>query len=185
MPDLGSRVHGKTLGIVGFGAIGQAVARRAAGFDMPVIYTSRTRKPDIETELKARFVDSLEELVAAADIVSLHAPLTPDTRMLIDAGVLEKFKPGAVLVNTARGALVDEAALADALAAGRLAAAGLDVFEEEPRVPAALLRSGNAVLTPHIGSATHECRGDMVTRVLGNIVAFLETGKPLDRVEAV
>lgn len=179
---LGTRVHGKTLGIIGFGAIGQAVARRAAGFDMPVCYTSRSRKPDAEARLGARFVPTAEELVARADIVSLHTPLTPATRGMVDAALLAKFKPGAVLVNTGRGPLVDEEALAAALASGHIFAAGLDVFENEPGVSAALLGEETAVLTPHIGSATEECRRDIVARGLANIVAFLETGAPLDRV---
>ncbi|MEJ2604798.1 MAG: NAD(P)-dependent oxidoreductase, partial [Gammaproteobacteria bacterium] len=180
--SLGTRVHGKTLGIIGFGAIGQAVARRAAGFDMPVCYTSRSRKPDAEAELGARFVATAEELVSQADIITLHTPLTAETRGLVDAELLARCKPGAVLINTGRGPLVDEAALVEALASGHVFAAGLDVFENEPEVPDALLAAESALLTPHIGSATEECRREIVQRGLANIVSFLETGEPLDRV---
>lgn len=176
----GQRVHGKTLGIIGFGAIGQAVARRAAGFNMPIIYHGPRRKAAAEEATGARYRDNLGDLLAEADIVSLNCPLTPATRHLLNAETLAQMKPGAVLVNTGRGALVDEAALAEALASGHLGAAGLDVFEFEPRVTPALLELDNVTLLPHIGSATSECRIEMALRACANIEAFLAGGKPLD-----
>lgn len=182
MAAMGARVHGKTIGIIGFGAIGQAVARRAKGFGLHAVYFSRTPKRDAERETGAVRAGSVDALLAVADIVSLHAPLTPETRRMIDGPRLAQFKPGAVLINTARGALVDAEALAEALASGRLAGAGLDVFENEPEIPQALLAFQAVVVTPHIGSATAECRMDIVRRGLVNIVSFLESGAPLDRV---
>lgn len=181
-PPLGKRVHGATLGIIGFGAIGQAVARRASGFGMKVLYHNRSRKPAEANALGARYCADLAELLAASDIVSIHAPLTSETRHLIDVGALAACKPGAVLVNTARGPLVDEDALVAALQSGHIAAAGLDVFSEEPQVPAALLALEQVVLTPHIGSATAQCRTDMVQRGIANIASFLETGTVRDPV---
>jgi len=177
-----TRVHGKTLGIVGLGAIGRAVARRAAGFGMPLRYWGPRRRPEAENETGARWCVSLEELLGSSDVVSLHCPLTGETHHLIDAARLAQFRRGAVLVNTGRGALVDEAALAAALASGQLGAAALDVFEAEPRVSPALLALDNAVLTPHIGSATVECRIEMALRVAANIEAFLAHGTPLDAI---
>lgn len=179
---LGSRVHGKTLGIIGFGAIGQAVARRAKGFDMPLCYWGPRRKPEVEAATGAVWCDSLSSLLGRADIVSLHCPLNPATRHLIDAAALKQCKPGSVLINTGRGALVHEDALVDALKNGPLAAAGLDVFEFEPQVTPALLTMDNVVLTPHIGSATNECRIDMAMRLLANIEQFLTRGCPQDKV---
>lgn len=179
---MGARVHGKTLGIVGFGAIGQAVARRAKGFDLNVIYTGPTRKAEAEAELDATFVASLDDLLAGADIVSLHAPLTPQTRHLLNAERLSRVKRGAVIVNTGRGALIEEAALVEALKSGQIAAAGLDVFEAEPAIHPELLGMEQVALTPHIGSATAECRIDILRRGLANITAFLKTGRPLDQV---
>jgi len=174
---LGQAVGGRTLGIVGMGAIGQAVARRARGFSMPVVYFNRRRVPEtLEQELGARYV-SLDELLATADVVSLHAPLNDDSRHLIDAAALERMKPTAVLVNTARGALVDEAALVDALREGRIAAAGLDVYEREPLLSEGLAELENVVLTPHIGSATIDTRAAMVRLCLDNVVAVL-AGRP-------
>ncbi|MDE2410760.1 MAG: D-glycerate dehydrogenase [Sphingomonadales bacterium] len=178
---LGQRVHGTRLGIVGFGAIGQAVARRASGFAMKVSYWARAAK-DEGTALGAAHVADLGDLVANSDIVSLHLPLNPQTRHLFDAALLGRFNPGAVLVNTGRGALIDEAALVAALEAGTIGAAGLDVFEHEPQVDPRLLTMDQVVLAPHIGSATGPCRADMGARALGNVIAFLETGKPHDRV---
>lgn len=177
---LGMRVHGKTLGIVGMGAIGQALARRAQGFGMPILYHGPNPKPEIEPELGAVYCASLEELLAQADIVSLNCPLTPASRHLINADTLKRMKPGAVLINTGRGPLVDESALADALENGHLGAAGLDVFEFEPQVNPRLLALDNVTLLPHIGSATGECRTDMAVRALANIRRYLETGEPLD-----
>ncbi len=177
---LGQRVHGKTLGIIGFGAIGQALARRAAGFDMSILYHGPNRKTDSEQVIGAEYRESVAALLAESDIVSLHCPLKPATRHLINAETLQQMKPGAVLVNTGRGALVDENALAVALSNGQLAAAGLDVFEFEPRVTPALLGLNNVALLPHIGSATGECRIEMALRAAANIEAFLAGGKALD-----
>jgi glyoxylate reductase len=177
---LGRRVHGATLGIVGFGAIGQAVARRVGGFDMRVLYHGPSRKADAEAATGACYCKTLEELLQRADIVSLNCPLNDATRHLINAATLAQMKPGAILVNTGRGPLVDEAALVAALETGALGGAGLDVFEFEPEVTPALKTLSNVVLLPHIGSATEECRADMAGRALANIRAFLQTGKPLD-----
>lgn len=178
----GVRVHGKTLGIVGFGAIGQALARRARGFGMPMLYHGPRRKPEAEPELGARYCAELGSLLAEADIVSLHCALTPATRHIIDAAALARMKPGAVLINTGRGPLVDEAALVQALQSGRLGGAGLDVFEFEPAVTPALLELPNVTLLPHIGSATGECRTDMALRVVQNVAQFLAGGDAPDRV---
>lgn len=174
---VGQPVHGRTIGIVGMGAIGTAVARRARGFGMPVLYTSRSARPEAEAETGARRVP-LDELLATADVVSLHAPLTPDTRHLIDAAALARMKPTAILVNTARGPVVDEAALVDALRAGRIAAAGLDVFEREPALADGLAELDNAVVLPHLGSATTEARATMVGLACANVVAALTGGEP-------
>lgn len=181
-PPLGSRVHGARLGLVGFGAIAQAVARRARGFGMEVAYWNRTERAEAAEALGARFEPDLDALLAGSGIVSLHTALTPDTRHILDARRLALMAPGAVLVNTGRGALVDEAALVAALKAGRPGAAGLDVFEAEPSVHPELLGMENVVLTPHIGSATAECRGDMARRAIGNILGFLAGGEVTDPV---
>jgi glyoxylate reductase len=173
----GPDVWGKILGIVGFGRIGQAMARRARGFDMEVFYTARSRKEDAENELGARYA-KLDELLQTSDFVSLHTPLTEETRHLIGAGELKKMKPESVLVNTSRGPIVDEDALADALAQGRIFAAGLDVYEEEPKVHPRLLELENVVLAPHIGSASIETRDKMATLAAENISAVLRGEKP-------
>lgn len=170
-PDmlLGRDVHGATLGLVGLGAIGQAMARRAHGFGMRVLAWSRTRRdvPGVE------FV-SLETLLAAADFVSVHVALTAETRGLVGGAALAQMKPGAVLVNTARGGIVDEDALAAALRSGRIAAAGLDVFAREPLDAASPLRAlPNVVLTPHIGSASEATRARMVELAVKNLLAAL------------
>ena len=174
---IGPDVWGKTLGIVGFGRIGQAMARRARGFDMEVFYTARSRKEDAENELGARYAE-LDELLQTSDFVSLHTPLTEETRHLIGAEELKKMKPESVLVNTSRGPIVDEGALADALAQGRIFAAGLDVYEEEPEVHPRLLELENVVLAPHIGSASIETRDKMATLAAENISAVLRGEKP-------
>lgn len=179
--QLGRRVHGKTLGIIGFGAIGQAVARRARGFGMSIVYHGPSRKEQAEAELAARFRADLDELLAEADIISLNCPLTPATRHLLDRDSLARTKPGAILINTGRGPLVDEAALVEALASGHLGGAGLDVFEFEPDITPALREFDNVTLLPHIGSATAECRLDIAMRAIGNIKAFLQHGEPMDR----
>ena len=168
----GGTLTGKTLGIVGYGRIGQAVARRAVAFGMRVIYVRRRELE--EREPLATRAESLEALLAESDVVSLHAPATAETRHLIDARRLALMRPSAVLVNTARGSLVDEAALADALAHRRLAAAGLDVFEHEPAIPPALAVLDDVILLPHIGSATRETREAMGRMVVENLSAFFD-----------
>jgi glyoxylate reductase len=174
----GLGVHRKTLGIVGMGRIGAAVARRARGFEMAVLYTKRTRLPEAEERaLGASFVP-LDELLARSDFVSLHPTLTPQTRHLVGARELALMKPTAVLVNTSRGPVVDEAALAEALAARRIAGAGLDVYEEEPKVHPGLLALPNATLTPHLGSAVAELRAQMADIVVENLRAALEGRRP-------
>jgi glyoxylate reductase len=174
---LGADVHGRVLGIVGLGRIGRAVARRARGFRMRVLYSGPGRKTEAEGELGCEHV-SLETLLSESDFVSLHVPLSPATRRLIDERALARMKPSAILINAARGPVVDEAALARALKEGRLAAAGLDVFEREPEIHPELLSAPNAVLLPHIGSASHETRRRMAERAAQNILAFLD-GRPL------
>ncbi|NOZ88938.1 MAG: D-glycerate dehydrogenase [Crenarchaeota archaeon] len=171
---LGMELRGKTLGIIGFGRIGRAVARIGAkGFGMKVLYYSRRRAPrEVEQELNARYV-SLEELLRESDIVSLHVPLTPETRGMIGERELRMMKPTAILVNTARGAVVDPDALVKALREGWIAAAGLDVFHVEPLPPEhPLTKLDNVVLAPHIGSATREAREAMTCAVLENLLAF-------------
>ncbi len=176
-PDqlLGRPVAGRTLGIVGMGAIGAAVARRADGFAMPVLYHNRHPRPD-EASLGATYV-SFEELVDRSEILTLHAPLTEATRHLVDAAVLSALPDHAVLVNTARGPLVDEGALVEALRSNTIAAAGLDVFEDEPRLAPGLADLPNVVLAPHAGSATTAARSAMVQMCCDNIVAVL-AGRP-------
>ncbi|TCK09082.1 2-hydroxyacid dehydrogenase [Marinobacterium mangrovicola] len=180
MGQTGIRVHGKTLGIIGMGAIGQALARRAQGFGMEIIYTNRSPNPDAEAALGARFCETKEQLLAEADIVSLNCDLNPNTRHIIDAEALSQMKPGAVLINAGRGPLVDEAALIKALESGHLGGAGLDVYEFEPQVSPGLTAFDNVTLLAHIGSATQECRADMARRVCVNIAAFIQQGAPQD-----
>ena len=179
---LGSSVHGKTLGIVGMGDIGTAVARRARGFNMHIIYHNRHRNPAVENELGAVYCEQLETLLKQADIVSLHCPLTPATHHLINAGTLRLMKANAILINTSRGPVVEETALIEALSSGIIAAAGLDVFEFEPKVAADLRNLKNTVLIPHLGTATREARSAMGQRVIANIVAYLKTGQVLNEV---
>jgi len=174
---LGPDVWGKKLGIVGFGRIGQAVARRAKGFGIEILYTGRARKEEAEEELGARYLE-LDELLRESDFVSIHTPLTAETQHLIGASELEKMKPEAVLVNTSRGPLVDEVALADALESGRVFAAGLDVYEEEPEVHPKLLELENVVLAPHIGSASIETRDKMAALAAENLRAVLSDEEP-------
>jgi glyoxylate reductase len=176
---LGSGIQGKTLGVVGLGKIGLATARRARAFGMEIAYAGRRRAPaEIETELAARFLP-LEELLAQADVVSLHCPLSAETHHLIDAKALGRMKPSAYLVNTTRGPVVDEAALAEALRAGTIAGAGLDVFEREPEVHEALLGLESVVLIPHLGSATVETRTAMGVLAARNVVAVLGGDAPV------
>ena len=176
---LGCDLNGRTLGIFGMGRIGRAVARRAAPFGMQVIYHSRTRlSAEDEAALVAEWVD-FGALIARSDVLSLHAPLTPETRHAIDADALRRMRPGAYLVNTARGALVDEAALVDALRDGPLAGAGLDVYEREPALHPGLLDLPNVTLLPHVGSATRETRTRMAMLAARNVHAVLTGGAPL------
>jgi glyoxylate reductase len=174
---LGTEVNGKTLGIVGFGRIGQAVARRATGFSMRVLYS--TPRELIFNGAERR---TLEALLSESDVVSLHVPLTPATRNLLDRKRILAMKPGAILVNTARGGVLDEAALAEALSSGHLGGAGLDVFADEPHVPEALLRLENVVLTPHLGSGTRETRAAMSRMVLDEVERVARGASPLHRV---
>jgi glyoxylate reductase len=171
-PFLGREVSGSILGIVGLGRIGSAMARRARGFDMHVVYHQRTQLADHELEYR-----ELDDLLREADVVSIHAPLTPETTGLISRKRLELLRDGATLVNTSRGALVDEEALVEELVSGRIGA-GLDVFVHEPAVPDALLALPNVVLTPHVGSATVETRAAMTRLVVDNLLAA-ERGEPL------
>ncbi|MGB0906070.1 MAG: 2-hydroxyacid dehydrogenase [Maricaulaceae bacterium] len=184
MGSIGNRVHGKTLGIIGFGNIGQAVARRASGFGMKILYWNRSPKPDAETELGVERIEDIRQLLRASDFISLHTPLTKKTRHLINESTLNDTKHGAVLVNTGRGALVDESALVNALESGQIGACGLDVFEFEPDIHPGLLELEQVVLTPHIGSATSECRIDIVKRGLSNITSFLQSGEVTDFVSS-
>jgi glyoxylate reductase len=171
--DLGTGLRGRTLGIVGPGAIGLATARRATAFGMEILLSGRsTPDPGVVEGLGARVVD-LGELLAASDVVSLHCPLTPATHHLIGADELRAMKSTAHLVNTARGPVVDEPALVAALEAGEIAGAGLDVFEDEPRVHAGLLGRADVVLLPHVGSATVETRTAMADLAIANVLAVL------------
>src|SRR5437899_11935097 len=173
----GADLHGKTLGVVGFGRIGRAVARRALGFNMRVLYQDALRADaTVERELRATRM-ALEPLLAEADFVSLHTPLLPETRHLMNERTLRIMKKSAVLVNAARGPVVDEAALVRALKEGWIAAAGLDVFEEEPKVHPGLLPLKNVVLAPHIASASFDTRLAMATLAVRNCLAVLD-GKP-------
>ena len=173
----GADVHGKTLGIVGFGRIGRAVARRAMGFDMRVLYHDAVRADaGVERELRATAV-SLESLLREADFVTLHTNLTPETRHLMNERTLRLMKTSAILVNAARGPIVDEAALVRALKEGWIAGAGLDVFEEEPKIHPGLTPLSNAVLAPHIASASRDTRLAMATLAVRNCIAVLD-GKP-------
>ncbi len=174
---LGPDIWGKKLGILGFGRIGQAVARRAMGFDMEVLYTGRSRKEEAEKEFEAQYLE-LDELLRECDFFTIHTPLTAETTHLIGAEELEKMKTQAVLVNTSRGPLVDEAALADALEEGRIFAAGLDVYEEEPEVHPKLLELENVVLAPHIGSASIETRDKMAATAGEDLRAVLRGEQP-------
>ena len=173
---LGTELHGKTLGVVGLGRIGAAVARRARAFSMDVLYTGPRPRPEAEA-IPARFTD-LDTLLRTADVVSLHCPLNPDTRHLIDARRLSLFKPSAYLINVARGPVVDEAALVEALRTERLRGAGLDVYEREPRLAAGLTNLEQVVLAPHIGSATHEARTAMGHTAVTNVLAVLRGDPP-------
>ncbi|HLA39168.1 MAG TPA: D-glycerate dehydrogenase [Candidatus Glassbacteria bacterium] len=174
---LGADVHGSTLGIVGLGGIGLALARRAAGFDMEVLYYSRNRKPGAERQTGAKYAE-LDDLLKRSDYVSVHAPLSSDTFHLIDQRRLGLMKPTAFLINTARGPVVDEDALVRALQEGRIAGAGLDVFEEEPKLHPGLAGLDNTVLLPHIGSASLATRIRMADMAVENLLAVLAGDPP-------
>ncbi len=174
----GAAVHGKTLGIIGLGRIGRAVARRARGFDMTILYTKRSRLSETEErDLGVTYV-SLDDLLRRADFVSLNAAFTRETYHLISTRDLSLMKPTAFLINTARGPMVDEAALAEALRSGRIGGAALDVFEEEPKVHPGLLSLDRVVLTPHLGSAVRELREQMAHIVVDNILAVIKGERP-------
>jgi glyoxylate reductase len=183
---LGRRITGKRLGIVGMGRIGQAVARRAKAFGLQIHYHNRRRiASEIEESLEATWWDSLDQMIARMDIVTVHCPHTPATFHLLSARRLKLMKADALLVNTARGEIVDESALIRQIEAGELGGAGLDVFEHEPSVNPRLLKLAKAqkvVLLPHMGSATHEGRTDMGEKVIVNIKTFMDGHKPPDRV---
>lgn len=180
---LGHRVHGKTLGIIGLGRIGRAVARRAhEGFGMRVLAWSRSRTRPSEAGDGITRITRLDELLGQSDVVSLHCPLVPTTRHLIGAPQLAQMRPTAFLLNTARGPIVDEQALVAALDSRQIAGAGLDVYEEEPRVHPGLIGRENVVLLPHLGSATHETREAMGMRALANLRAHFAGQELPDRV---
>ena len=175
---LGTGLQGKTLGVVGMGAIGQSLARRAKAFGMEIVYSDARQAPaEVEQELGARRVE-LDELLRTADVVSIHAPLMDETRHLINAETLGLMKESAYLVNSARGPIVDEAALVDALKAGQIAGAGLDVYENEPETHPGLVDLDNVVLLPHLGSATIETRTAMGVLAAENAVLALRGERP-------
>jgi lactate dehydrogenase-like 2-hydroxyacid dehydrogenase len=180
---LGTDISGKTLGLIGFGRIAQSTARRAHhGFGMRIVYNSRRRvAADIEAQCGAQYIAEVDELLAASDVVSLHCPGGTETHHLIDERRIAKMRPGAILVNTARGPVVDEAALVKALTAGRIRA-GLDVYESEPKLAPGLAELENVVLLPHLGSNTLETRTAMGMRVATNLERFFAGETPPDRV---
>ena len=180
---LGHRLGGKRLGIVGMGRIGQAVARRARGFGLSIHYHNRQPvHAEIEAELEATYWASLDQMIAHMDIVSMNCPSTPATYHLLSERRLNLLRPHAYVVNTARGGVIDEAALTRLLAAGEIAGAGLDVYENEPAIPPKLVELDNVVLLPHLGSATVEGRIDMGEKVIVNIKTFIDGHTPPDRV---
>jgi glyoxylate reductase len=180
---LGHRIWGKRLGIIGMGRIGQALARRAKGFGLSVHYHNRRRvHTDIEAELEATYWESLDQMLAHMDIVSINCPHTPATYHLLSARRLKLLKPQCIIVNTARGEVIDENALTRMLVAREVAGAGLDVFEHEPAVSPKLLELDNVVLLPHMGSATIEGRQNMGEKVIINIKTFIDGHAPPDRV---
>src|SRR5215204_2064236 len=183
---LGHRITGKRLGIVGMGRIGQALARRAKAFGLSIHYHNRRHvAPAIEAELEATYWESLDQMLARMDVVSVNCPHTPATYHLLSARRLKLLKPEAIVVNTARGEIIDETALARLIEAGEIAGAGLDVFEHEPAVNPRLIklaRAGKVVLLPHLASNTFEGRVDMGEKVIVNIRAFMDGHKPPDRV---
>jgi lactate dehydrogenase-like 2-hydroxyacid dehydrogenase len=178
---VGTQITGKTFGIVGMGRVGQVMARRARGFDMSIHYHNRRRVP-AEIEQGAVYHERLETLLPACDVLSLHCPATRATRNLIDAERIRWLRPGVIVVNTARGALVDDEALQEALRSGHVAAAGLDVFNDEPDIHPGYRELDNTFLLPHIGSATRETRDAMGFRALDNLDAIFAGREPGDRV---
>jgi len=182
---LGRRIWGKRLGIIGMGRIGNAVARRARGFGLSIHYHNRRRVPDtLEAELEATYWESLDQMLARMDIISVNCPHTPATYHLLSARRLAQLQPHAYIVNTSRGEVIDEAALTRMLREGKLAGAGLDVFEHEPAVNPKLLELESVVLLPHMGSATLEGRTDSGEKVIVNIKTFVDGHAPPDRVLA-
>ena len=173
----GIELSGATVGVAGFGRIGKRFAEIIAGTAGRIVYSSRAAKPEAERELGAERME-LDELLAVSDLVSIHLAATQENRHLFDRQRISRMKPGAILVNTARGSLVDSEAVAEALESGQLGAAGLDVFEDEPRVPDCLLDAPRAVLTPHIGSATFSARDEMARTVARNVIAVLGGDEP-------
>lgn len=181
---LGVEVYGKTLGIIGAGRIGRAFAQRAAGFNMKTLYHNRTRLPaEVEQTYQMEYTD-LDTLLQQSDFISLHCPLTPETKYLIRERELQMMKRTAVLINTARGPVVDEEALVRALSDGTIYAAGLDVFEDEPALKPGLAELPNVVITPHIASAGMETRSRMVEIVVADVLAVLERRRPANLVNA-
>jgi glyoxylate reductase len=179
---LGADLAGKTLGLAGFGRIGQAVARRAGGFGLRIVYADEHRFPiDVEQHFGTRFVDK-ETLLRTSDFLSLHLPLTPQTRHYIGAAELAKMKPSAYIINTSRGAAIDEAALVTALREKKIAGAGLDVYENEPALAAGLAELDNVVLAPHIASAGETTRTRMATMAAESVLAVLHAKEPVNRV---
>jgi len=174
---LGTNMFGKTLGIVGMGRIGEMTARRAKGFGMKVLYNKRTPDPKVESELGVEFAE-LERLYVESDFISLHVPLTDETRHMINKDAFAKMKRGVILVNTARGSVVDEGDLVDALRAGIVGGAGLDVFDNEPNINPELIAMENVILTPHIASATWEARNKMGLQSVDAILDVLNGKKP-------
>lgn len=171
-------LYGKTLGIIGFGRIGKAVGKKAKGLDMNVIYSDVVAAPkEMEEEIGARRVTT-EELLKAADFVSVHCPYLPENHHLINAKTLAMMKPGAYLVNASRGKMIDEAALVDALRNGTIKGAALDVYEFEPQITAELLAMDNVVMTPHVGTCCYDARKEMAVEALDGMTAFLKGGNP-------
>lgn len=180
---LGHRIGGKTLGIIGLGRIGEAVAMRAKAFGMNIIYNKRSRLPaSVEDELGVTFEPDIDRLVARSDIITLHCPLTTDTNKIINADRIAHMKPNAYVINSSRGELIDEDALIEALQSGRIAGAGLDVYTHEPAVDSRFLSIANAVLLPHLGSATYEGREASGERVITNIRVWADGHRPPDQV---
>ena len=174
---LGQGLMGKTLGIIGLGNIGTRVAKRAQGFEMNLLYNKHNPDPEAESIYKLKFVD-LDTLLSQSDFITLHVPLTDETRHMLNANTFSKMKKGAFVVNTARGAIIDEHDLVNFLRTGHLAGAGLDVFDNEPNINPELIGMGNVILTPHIASATWEARQKMGQQAVGGILQVLSNQKP-------